>query len=134
MRRESSPYNLRRELSQRPPAPELPSRILAHGDTQTTDSPSLPFAELTARLASREPIPGGGSAAALAGAMGAALVAMVAELTIGRPDARAHEQTLCASCATSAVAHRDLLQRLAEQDAVAYDGGGHGATPPEGNR
>ncbi len=51
------------------------------GDTQTTELTSLSFAELTARLASREPIPGGGSAAALAGAMGAALVAMVAELT-----------------------------------------------------
>jgi len=35
-------------------------------------------------LSSAEPAPGGGSAAAFAGAMGAALVAMVARLTIGR--------------------------------------------------
>ena len=89
------------------------------GDTQTTELTSLSFAELTARLASREPIPGGGSAAALAGAMGAALVAMVAELTIGRPDAASHEQTL-RELRDDAVAHLDLLQRLAEQDAAAY--------------
>jgi len=90
------------------------------GDTQTTDLTGLPFNELTARLASREPIPGGGSAAALAGAMGAALVAMVAELTIGRADAAPHEQTL-RELRDGAVARLDLLQRLAEQDAAAYE-------------
>src|SRR5207244_13292615 len=37
-------------------------------------------------LASYAPTPGGGSAAALMGAMGAALVAMVCSLTIGRRD------------------------------------------------
>ncbi|HEX6475148.1 MAG TPA: cyclodeaminase/cyclohydrolase family protein [Candidatus Limnocylindria bacterium] len=75
---------------------------------------------MTARLASREPIPGGGSAAALAGAMGAALVAMVAELTIGRPDAAPHEQDL-RELRDDALAHLDLLRRLAEQDAAAYE-------------
>lgn len=40
--------------------------------------------EFVEALASRDPVPGGGSAAALAGSMGAALVAMMANLTIGR--------------------------------------------------
>jgi formiminotetrahydrofolate cyclodeaminase len=46
------------------------------------------------RLASREPIPGGGSAAALVGAVGAALVAMVGRIAKSAPDdlvARADE-------------------------------------------
>lgn len=51
--------------------------------------------------------------------MGAALVAMVAELTIGRADAAPHEPAL-RQLRDGAVAHRDLLLRLAEQDAAAY--------------
>ena len=39
--------------------------------------------EYLARLASREPTPGGGAAAALHAAQGAALVAMVARYTTG---------------------------------------------------
>ena len=53
--------------------------------------------ELLQRLGSSDPAPGGGAAAALAGALGAALVQMTANLTIGRPrladveeQARAH--------------------------------------------
>jgi methenyltetrahydrofolate cyclohydrolase len=52
--------------------------------------------------------------------MGAALVAMVAELTIGRPAAEPHVQAL-RELRDEAVAHHELLQRLAEQDAAAYD-------------
>lgn len=40
--------------------------------------------DFIADLASSSPAPGGGGAAALAGAMGAALVSMVAELTLGK--------------------------------------------------
>jgi glutamate formiminotransferase/formiminotetrahydrofolate cyclodeaminase len=51
----------------------------AHASTSADNGPS--FLE---ELASPTPTPGGGSAAAYAGAMGAALVAMVAGLTIGK--------------------------------------------------
>ena len=64
-------------------------------------------------------IPGGGSAAALARAMGASLVAMVAELTIGRADAAEHQSHLV-ELRDEAVAHQQLLLDLAEQDARAY--------------
>lgn len=74
---------------------------------------------LLERLASSDPVPGGGSAAALAGAIGAALVGMVAELTIGRPEYAEHETTI-AELRTDAHARRDLLRELAEEDATAY--------------
>jgi formiminotetrahydrofolate cyclodeaminase len=85
----------------------------------TNNLTDLTLRELNARLASREPIPGGGSAAAVAGALGASLVAMVAELTIGRPDAAEHESAL-RDLRDEAVAHQQLLLDLAEQDARAY--------------
>ena len=40
--------------------------------------------EFVAAVATKEPIPGGGSVAALVGALGASLSAMVAELTVGK--------------------------------------------------
>lgn len=84
-----------------------------------TDLRHLSVGELTQRLATRDPIPGGGSAAAIAGAMGAALVGMVAELTIGRPDAEAHAAEL-ASLRDDAARYRDELLTLAQTDAAAY--------------
>jgi formiminotetrahydrofolate cyclodeaminase len=45
----------------------------------------LNFDEYLDRLASSDPTPGGGSAAALTGAMAAALLAMVARITLGSP-------------------------------------------------
>lgn len=89
------------------------------GDAATTLS-DLTVRDLTARLASRDPIPGGGSAAALAGAMAAALVSMVAELSVGRADAAEHEDTL-REVGDAAVQRRGALLDLAEDDAVAYD-------------
>ena len=80
----------------------------------------LPARELLERLSTSEPVPGGGSAAALAGAMAAALVQMVVELTTGRPAAAAHEPEL-ASARGAAVDLRGRLLRLTELDAAAYE-------------
>jgi formiminotetrahydrofolate cyclodeaminase len=85
----------------------------------TTNLTDFSVKELTARLASREPIPGGGSAAALAGAMGAALVAMVAELTIGRADVSENQAELI-ELRDGALARQSALLDLAEDDATAY--------------
>lgn len=82
---------------------------------------NLPVRELIERLATSDPIPGGGSAAALAGAMAAALVHMVVALTAGRPAAADDEAALDAIAAEAISAQSDLL-RLAELDAAAYDG------------
>ncbi len=79
----------------------------------------LTVRELLARLATDDPVPGGGSASALAGATGAALVGMVVALTTGRPAAEGHEEELAELAARSARLS-DRLQELAERDAQAY--------------
>lgn len=71
------------------------------------------------QLASSAPTPGGGSAAALAGAMGAALVHMVVELTTGRPDAEPVEDELRDLALAAAGFQSELLQ-FVENDAAAY--------------
>jgi formiminotetrahydrofolate cyclodeaminase len=80
----------------------------------------LPVRELIGRLASKAPTPGGGSAAALAGAMGAALVAMVGELTLGRASSQVEDATV-QEILSAATARRTELLELAELDASAYD-------------
>ena len=70
-------------------------------------------------LASATPVPGGGSAAALAGALAAALVAMVARLTTGRQAYAAVQQRVVAVRA-EADALRAQLRRLVDDDAAAY--------------
>lgn len=80
----------------------------------------LPTRQLIERLATSDPIPGGGSASALAGAMGAALVHMVVALTSGREAAAGHEHALGEIGARAVAAQSDLL-RLTEIDAIAYD-------------
>lgn len=79
----------------------------------------LPLRDLADRLASSEPAPGGGSAAAIAGALGAALVSMVVELTVGRPQYQEHDGAL-QEIGAAAVERRLALLELAEADATAY--------------
>lgn len=75
--------------------------------------------DFLAALASGEPTPGGGSAAALAGALGAALAAMVARLTTGRPRYSAVEAEMQAMIG-EAETLRERLTGLVAEDAEAY--------------
>ncbi len=70
-------------------------------------------------LASSAPAPGGGSAAALAGAIGAALVSMVANLTVGKKD-YAHVQDDIQRILARSEALRHKCQDLLEGDVAAY--------------
>jgi methenyltetrahydrofolate cyclohydrolase len=71
-------------------------------------------------LASGTPSPGGGAAAAMNAAVGAALVAMVCNLTIGKAGYAEHEQTMAEALA-DATELRERALSLAQLDAAAFD-------------
>jgi formiminotetrahydrofolate cyclodeaminase len=79
----------------------------------------LTLAAFADRLASSDPVPGGGSASAVAAALGASLVAMVAALTQGRPKYADHA-TLAGAVEPEARALATELFNLADADAQAY--------------
>lgn len=70
-------------------------------------------------LASSQPVPGGGSASALAGALAAALVEMVCRLTMGKK-AYAAVETRVREILAEATQLRGELRRLVDEDAAAY--------------
>jgi formiminotetrahydrofolate cyclodeaminase len=71
-------------------------------------------------LASRKPTPSGGSAAAVMGAMGAALVSMVCNLTLGKTQYRDFEEEF-KSVLTKAEELRRDLTKMIEEDVQAFD-------------
>ncbi len=66
------------------------------------------------------PAPGGGSVAALAGALAGALAAMVANLSVGKPEFDDRYERLC-SIAERAQAVKDALVRAVDEDTRAFD-------------
>ena len=88
-------------------------------DTWPTTIGAVTVADFGERLASAEPVPGGGSASAVVGSLATALVAMVARLSTDRPryaeHGLTHERAL-----TVAEEARGRFLRLADEDAAAY--------------
>ena len=75
--------------------------------------------DFTALLASDAPAPGGGGAAALEGAMGAALTAMVCELTLGKARYAAHREEIAAIRDRAEALRKALLEAM-DQDTEAF--------------
>ena len=90
----------------------------------TTNSSIVTFLD---DLASERPTPGGGGAAAVCGAIGAALVSMVANLTIGKKNYEAVWEDLEAVNAKAEALRAELTGAI-EEDAVAFNSvmGGYG--------
>jgi len=102
-----------------------PDQVLENRLAATQDSlyePSLESEQLSFldNLASGEPAPGGGSAAAYSGAAGAALVAMVARLTIGREKYAEVEEQM-RSMLDDAETLRKKLTVAIQKDTEAYN-------------
>ena len=79
-----------------------------------------PIHQFLDELASKHPTPGGGSAAAIIGAMGAALVSMVCHLTIGKKNYEAVEAEM-RELLERAEKLRERLTALVQTDVEAFD-------------
>lgn len=79
-----------------------------------------PIQEFLDDLASNAPTPGGGSAAAIMGAMGAGLVSMVCNLTIGKEKYKAVEDEM-KTVLDQAEALRDHLTDMINTDTEVFD-------------
>jgi formiminotetrahydrofolate cyclodeaminase len=85
-----------------------------------TNFSKLPLDKFLGDVASDAPTPGGGTAAAVAGALGAALAEMVAALTLSKERfAQAH--AVMRSISASAREARQKFLHLAQEDAEAYE-------------
>lgn len=88
----------------------------------TDMTPSVAGATLedfTKALASEQPTPGGGAAAAIAASLAASLTAMVVRLSLDRPKYADHSDLHAAALNASDAARIQFLE-LADQDATAY--------------
>ena len=80
----------------------------------------LTVKEFLNKVAGSDPVPGGGSIAALNGAVASALAAMVANLTIGKKNYEEHEE-LMSHIASLALREKDVFVADIDRDSEAYD-------------
>lgn len=99
----------------------MPSATIAGVEGFADSLAGLTLTEFSDRLASAEPVPGGGSASAIAGSFAASLLAMVARLSTDRPKYAAFQKTHARALATGERGRTTLLD-LADADARAYAG------------
>ncbi len=86
-----------------------------------TDFSKLSLDGFLAALGSEAPTPGGGTAAAIAGATAAALTEMVAALTLSKEKYAASHEAVRPIAEAAPLAREEFLE-LAREDSAAYDG------------
>jgi len=79
----------------------------------------MTLGDFTEALASEQPTPGGGSAAALAATLAASLTAMVVRLSLDRPRYEQHAELHAEALVASDTARERFLE-LADEDVAAY--------------
>jgi formiminotetrahydrofolate cyclodeaminase len=79
----------------------------------------LSIKEYLAKTASGDPVPGGGSSAALNAALAAALIEMVAQLTIGRKNFEGVEAEMQAAAKKASTLRQTLIEDI-DRDSDAY--------------
>ncbi len=97
-----------------------PEQILESRMVDALKSTSSHEVDFTQGLAAGTPTPGGGSASAYAGGMGAALVCMVSRLTIGKKKYIEVEPEMWAVLDQAETLHKDFLA-LVSEDSAAFD-------------
>jgi methenyltetrahydrofolate cyclohydrolase len=90
-------------------------------NTRMTRFADRTIAELLAALASPDPTPGGGTAAAIAGAMGTSLLLMVTGLAKSRNNTD-DEKAMLAGARAALEPIAAQLTQLADADALSFDG------------
>lgn len=81
---------------------------------------SWPISEFLKRLSSEEPVPGGGSVSALAGALGAALIIMYCKIGAHRKGVSSDDQEALQKISIEASSYEQKLTRLITDDSAAY--------------
>ncbi|MEP7135994.1 MAG: glutamate formimidoyltransferase [Chloroflexota bacterium] len=106
------------QLDQFSPEQILESRLFSASTADASDSPKP--ASFIEELAAPTPTPGGGSAGAYAGAMGAGLVAMVSGLTIGKKKYAEVEAEMQAIRVVAETLRKELTQAV-DDDASSFE-------------
>lgn len=81
---------------------------------------SWSISDFLKRLSSEEPIPGGGSVSALAGALGAALLEMYCKIGLHRKGISTEDQEGLQKVGAEASAYQQELKELVTEDSLAY--------------
>ncbi len=80
-----------------------------------------PFTQLVEQLAARTPTPGGGTGAALAGSLGAALGCMAVRFSFGKKGEPSEHDPVLAKVEAALLAVAVELQRLGDADAASFE-------------